>query len=248
MLGASTSILFSRRPVDRDAEREAGLGLRLRRRELFPEGRLVPLGLRRRGGGEGDDRASEGVLLRRRGGLSLLFLRGGLTLRLLGYPRAGGDLERLAESERDRTPGERRRRLAGGLRLSLSRNLRFCSRTGGVKEGERGLRRAGGGERDTVRERARLGGDLRGGDRRLTGSGDRESRDGERRRGGERCLRIGTGERELLMSDGDRRRGGGEREMRRPCPPLNPPGPGPPPLAPQPPSRGLPPRDRRAHV
>ena len=189
------------------------------RRELLPAGRLVLLGLRRRGGGERDDRASEGVLLRRLGGLSLLFLRGGLTLRLLGYPRAGGDLERLAESERDRTPGERRRRLAGGLRLSLSRNLRFCSRTGGVKEGERGLRRAGGGgEREMVRERARRGGDLRGGDRRLIGSGERESRDGERRRGGERCLRIGTGERELLMSDGDRRRGGGEREMGRLCP------------------------------
>lgn len=217
----STSILFSCRPDDGDTDRESGLGLRLRRRELFPAGRLVLLGLRRRGGGERDDRASEGVLLRRLGGLSLLFLRGGLTLRLLGYPRAGGDLERLAESERDRTPGERRRRLAGGLRLSLSRNLRFCSRTGGVKEGERGLRRAGGGgEREMVRERARRGGgDLRGGDRRLIGSGERESRDGERRRGGERCLRIGTGERELLISDGDRRRGGGgEREMGRLCP------------------------------
>ena len=70
-----------------------------------------------------------------------------------------------------------------------------------------------------VRDRARRsGGDLRGGDRRLIGSGERESRDGERRRGGERCLRIGTGERELLMSDGDRRRGGGEREMGRLCP------------------------------
>jgi hypothetical protein len=216
VLGWSTSILLSCRPVDRDADRESGFGLRLRRRELFPAGRLVLLGLRRRGGGERDDRASEGVLLRRRGGLSLLFLRGGLALRLLGYPRAGGDLERLAESEWDGTPGERRRRLAGGLRLSLSRNLRFCSRAGGVIEGERGLRRTGGGEREMVGERARRGGgDLRGGDRRLIGSGERESRDGERRRGGERYLRIGTGERELLISDGDRRRGGGEREMRR---------------------------------
>lgn len=43
VLGWSTSILLSRRPVDRDADRESGLGLRLRRRELFPAGRLVPL-------------------------------------------------------------------------------------------------------------------------------------------------------------------------------------------------------------
>ena len=69
----------------------------------------------RRRGGDVEDLDRDG-LLRRRRGLTLLRLLG-LTLRLLGYPRAGGgDFERLAERVCD---GDRRRLRAGGLLLSL---------------------------------------------------------------------------------------------------------------------------------
>jgi hypothetical protein len=149
----------------------------------------------------------------------LLRLPWALILRRLGKPReGGGDLERLIEWERERTLGERRRLRGGGLRLSRPLKRRR-SRGGGDIEGERGLRRDGGGVRDMERVGDRAGGDLR-----FMG-GVRESRRGEGRRGGgERYRRIG-GERdprmlsELLDRPDRERRRGGEREKRRrgPC-------------------------------
>lgn len=64
----------------------------LGRLACFPDVFLSTLGLLRRGRGDGD-LDPEG-LLRRRRGLTLLFLARGLGLRLLVYLR-GGDLDRL---------------------------------------------------------------------------------------------------------------------------------------------------------
>jgi hypothetical protein len=89
---------------------------------------------------------------------------------------------------------------------------RRLSRGGGDSEGERCLRRGGGGVRDMERVSDRPGGDLR-----LVTGGVRESRRGEeRRRGGERYRRMGAGERDPFeLIERERRRGGGEREKRR---------------------------------
>jgi hypothetical protein len=108
-----------------------------------------------------------------------------------------------------------RRLLGSGLRLSRPLKRRR-SRGGGDSEGERGLRRDGGGVRDMERVGERPG----GGDLRLIGGGVRESRRGEGRRGGgERYRRMGAGERDprapFELIERERRRGGGEREKRR---------------------------------
>lgn len=190
----------------------------LGRLACFPDLFLSTLGLLRRGRGDGD-LDSDG-LLRRRRGLALLFLTGGLTLRLLAYLR-GGDLDRLWESGL----GDIRRRLAGGgLRLFLMSLKRRSLSRGGVTDGDRGLRRLGGGV--TEGEACRRGLGLRDGDNRLLvgGKGGRErererellSRDEERRRGDNLYLRIGMlGELEPRGEIDRERRRGGERETRR---------------------------------
>ena len=187
----------------------------LGRLPYFPDLFLSTLGLLRRG-----DRDIEGLLLRRRRGLVLLFLAGGLPLRRLAYFR-GGESDRLWES--DEGLGEIRRRLAGGgLRLLLtSLKRRSLSRGGGVRDGDRGLRRLGSGERVTEREARRRGGlDLRDGDSRLLvgGKGERERerelllREEEGRRGDGLYPRVGGGEREPRgVIDRERRRCGEPR-------------------------------------
>lgn len=109
-------------------------------------------------------------------------LEGGVTVRLLLY--LGG--------ERDGEREARRRLRAGGLRLSLL----FLSLSRGVSEGERGLRRLGGGERESEGDGRRGGVDL--------------SLSRERRRGGDRYR---------LSFERDLRRGGERDENRRggPC-------------------------------